>query len=234
MWYQQQSEDYRPLFWISGRAIYANTLLVTLHVVAFVVCAFIWSFAQGAPLIEALGIDPTKVWHGQVWRLFSYVAFDPAFFQQRSLWFLIAMLVLYFCGREVEQFVGRRAYLTLYAALVLVPALLLCLAALVFPVIGWGPGGYPHLNCAEAIFGVFVAFATIYPGAMPSMWVQVPIWVVVWVLFGLNTLLDMVVHDFPAIFLLWTASATGYLAMRYVGAGRGLNWLTNWMENRRT
>jgi len=234
MWYQQQSEDYRPLFWISGRAIYANTLLVALHVAAFVTCAIVWSFVEGAPLIEALGLDPAKVWHGQVWRLVSYIAFDPAFFAQRSLWILIAMLVLYFCGREVEQFIGRRAYLTLYAALVLVPALLLCVAALVFPSLGWGPGGLPHLNCAEAIFGVFVAFATIYPGAMPSMWVQVPIWVVAWILFGLNTLLDMVAHDYPAVFMLCTASATGYLAMRYVGAGRGLNWLTNWMENRRT
>jgi membrane associated rhomboid family serine protease len=233
MWYQQQSEDYRPLFWMAGRPVYANTLLVALHVMAFVVCAIVASFIGGMALVEALGLDPARVWHGEVWRLFSYIAFDPAFFGQRSLWILIAMLILYFCGREVEQFVGRRVYLSLYASLVVLPAILFCVVApLAGPWLELGPAG-PHLNCAEAIFGVFVAFATIYPGAMPSMWINLPVWVMAWILAGLNTLLDFVAHDYPAIFLLWTSCAVGYLGMRWVGAGRGLNWLTDWMETRR-
>jgi membrane associated rhomboid family serine protease len=233
MWYQQQSEDYRPLFWISGRPIYANTLLVVFHIVAFVVCAIISSYTGGVALISALGLNVPEVWHGQVWRLASYIAFDPAFFQQRSLWFLWSILILYFCGREVEQFVGRRAYLTLYAALVLIPAVLLCLAGPLLGLLEFGPGGLPHLNCAEAIFGVFIAFATIYPGAMPSMWITIPVWVIAWIFFGLNSLLDFVAHDYPSIFLLWASSGVAYLGMRWVGAGRGLNWLTDWWETRR-
>jgi membrane associated rhomboid family serine protease len=235
MWYQQQSEDYRPLFWISGRPVYANTLLVVSHVVAFVVCALVWSRIGGDALISALGLDPAATWHGQVWRLFSYIAFDPLFFQQRSLWFLWSMLILFFCGREVEQLVGRSTYLKLYAGLVLVPAVLLCVVGpLVGPWLAYGPDGLPHLNCAEAIFGVFIAFATIYPGAMPSMWIPMPIWVVAWIFFGLSTLLDFVHHDYPAIFLLWSCSAIGYLGMRWVGAGRGLTFLTDWWDARRT
>jgi membrane associated rhomboid family serine protease len=226
MWYQQQSEDYRPLFWISGRAIYANTLLVILHVIAFVTCAICVSFLDLPAVYNALALDPALVWHGQVWRLVSYMAFDPMFFQQRSFWFLWSMLILYFCGREVEQFVGRRAYLTLYASLILVPALLLCLV---------GPflGLHEHLNCAEAIFGVFIAFATIYPGAMPSMWITIPVWVLAWIFFGLSTLLDFAFHSYTAMFMLWMSCAVGYLGMRWVGAGRGLNWLTDWIETRR-
>jgi membrane associated rhomboid family serine protease len=233
MWYQQQSEDYRPLFWISGRPVYANTLLVVAHVTAFVICAMVISQTSGDGLIAALGLNPGAVWHGQVWRLFSYIAFDPAFYQQRSLWFLWSMLILYFCGREVEQFVGRRVYLGLYAGLVLVPALLCCVAALLFPSLGFAPTGLPHVNCAEAIFGVFIAFATIYPGAMPSMWITIPVWVLAWIFFGLNALLDFVFHDYTSMFLLGTASAVGYLGMRWVGAGRGVNWLTDWLETRR-
>jgi len=226
MWYQQQSEDYRPLFWISGRPIYANTLLVIAHVVAFVVCAICVSFLTLPVVYNALMLEPALVWHGQVWRLFSYIAFDPQFFQQRSFWFLWSMLILYFCGREVEQFVGRRSYLMLYAGLVLVPAVLLCLVG---PLLGLGE----HLNCAEAIFGVFIAFATIYPGAMPSMWITIPVWVLAWIFFGLSTLLDFAFHSYTAMFMLWTSSAIGYLGMRWVGAGRGVNWLTDWWETRR-
>ncbi len=227
MWYQQQSEDYRPLFWFSGRPVYANTLLVVLHVLAFIVCAICVSFLSLPAVYEALMLSPALVWHGQVWRLFSYVAFDPGFFSRpASLWFLWSMIILYFCGREVEQFVGRRVYLGLYAALVLVPAVALaCLG----PVLGLGE----HLNCAEAIFGVFIAFATIYPGAMPSMWINLQVWVLAWIFFGLSTLMDFVFHDYTSMFLLWTASAVGYLGMRWVGAGRGLNWLTDWLETRR-
>ena len=227
MWYQQQSEDYRPLFWLSGRPVYANTLLVFLHVLSFVVCAICVSFLSLQAVYEGLMLAPALVWHGQVWRLFSYVAFDPGFFSRpASLWFLWSMIILYFCGREVEQFVGRRVYLGLYAALVLVPAVLLTLLG---PVLGLGE----HLNCAEAIFGVFIAFATIYPGAMPSMWINLQVWVLAWIFFGLSTLMDFVFHDYTSMFLLWTASAVGYLGMRWVGAGRGLTWLTDWVETRR-
>jgi membrane associated rhomboid family serine protease len=229
MWYQQQSEDYRPLFWFSGRPVYANALLVALHVVSFVVCAICVAVLSLPAVVDALTLNPIQVWHGQVWRLFSYVAFDPAFFSRpASLWFLWSMIILYFCGREVEQFVGRRAYLALYAALVLVPAVVL---TLVGPVLGLGLSG--HLNCAEAIFGVFIAFATIYPGAMPSMWINIPVWVLAWIFFGLSALMDVVYQDYTSMVLLCTASAVGYLGMRWVGAGRGLNWLTDWMETRR-
>jgi hypothetical protein len=226
MWYQQQSEDYRPLFWISGRPVYANTLLVILHVLAFVICAICVASMSLDPVVNALSLDPAAVWHGQVWRLVSYVAFDPAFFAQRSFWFLWSMLILFFCGREVEQFVGRRAYLTLYASLVLIPAVFFCVASLALPL-------FPHLNCAEAIFGVFIAFATIYPGAMPSMWVTIPVWVLAWIFFGLSLLLDFVFHDYSSMFLLTASSAVGYLGMRWAGAGRGMTWLTDWVETRR-
>ena len=132
---------------------------------AFVVSALFISYYGLTAVFYGLALSTPEVWHGQVWRLFSYIAFDPAFFAQRSLWFPISILLLYFFGREVEQFVGRKTYLKLYAALVFIPAILLCLLGLVIV-----PD--PFLNCCEVFFGVFIAFATIYPGAMPSMWIR--------------------------------------------------------------
>lgn len=228
MLYHDQSEDYRPLFWMQGRPIYANTLLVIVHIIGFIAAALcISAFGLGA-VFYALALDPAAVWHeGQVWRLISYVTFDPAFFSQRSLWFLINIALFYFFGREVEQFVGRKTYLKLYAALVLVPAILFCLLGLLIV-----PG--PFLNCCEVFFGVFVAFATIYPGAIPSSWVPLTAQALVWILLGVSSLIDIAFHDVSSFFMLWTSSAVGYFGMRLTGAGRGMTWLTDWLEDRRT
>src|SRR5271156_4566111 len=110
MLYHEQSEDYRPLFWMSGTPIYANTLFVIAHVVSFIVCALCISYFGPLTVYDALSLNPTQIWHhGQVWRLFSYIAYDPYFFySQHSLWFLWSMLLLWFFGREVEQFAGRK------------------------------------------------------------------------------------------------------------------------------
>ena len=227
MLYHDQSEDYRPLFWVQGHPVYANTLIVTAHIVAFVVSALCISYFGFDAVHDALGLSTTDVWHGQVWRLFSYVSFDPAFFTQRSLWFLFSILLLYFFGREVEQLVGRKSYLQFYAALIIVPALLLSLVSFLI-----GPQFY--LNCGDVIFGVFVAFATIYPGAMPAMWIPLSARVLMLILLGVSTLIDLAIHDTTAIFMLWACSAVGFFGMRLLGAGYGMNWLTDWLEERRT
>jgi membrane associated rhomboid family serine protease len=227
MLYHEQSEDFRPLFWVQGRPVYANTLLLTVHIAAFVVSALFISYFGLEMVRFALELNPFLVWHGEVWRLFSYVAFDPAFFDQRSLWFLINIVLFWFFGREVEQYVGRKTYLLLYAALVLIPAVLFCLLGLVFP-------SDPFLNCCEVFFGMFIAFATIYPGAIPSVWFPITAAALAWILLGISTVIDIAFHDFTSFFMLWTSSAVGYVGMRLVGAGRGLNWLTDWIEERRT
>ncbi len=227
MLYHEQSEDYRPLFWISGRPIYANTLLLIAHITSFVVVALCISYLGPITVSDALCLDPQRVWHeGQVWRLFSYIAYDPYFFSQRSLWILWSMLLLFFFGREVEQYAGRKTYLTLYAALVLIPAVLLCLLGLVIDVA-------PHLNCFEAIFGVFVAFVTLYPGSMPTFfWIPFRASVLVWVMLAIFSLIDLADHAFTALFMLWASSAVGYMGMRLIGAGHGVTWLTDWIEDR--
>jgi membrane associated rhomboid family serine protease len=227
MLYHEQSDDYRPLFWVQGRPIHANTLIIIAHIVSFTVCGLYNSRYGFFSVVSNLSLSTPDIWHGEVWRLFTYVAFDQAFFSQRSLWFLISILLLYFFGREVEQFVGRRAYLKFYAALILVPSVLLSLIGLVSV-----PA--PYLNCGDVIFGVFVAFATIYPGAMPSFWLPLTARALMWILLAMSVFVDLVWHDYTAAFVLCASSAVGYFGMRLIGAGNGMEWFTNWLENRRT
>jgi membrane associated rhomboid family serine protease len=196
------------------------------HVAVFLVCGVCISVLGLQTMVSALELYTPSVWHGQVWRLASYVFFDPMFFMRTSLWFPFNMLVLFFCGREVEQLVGRKAYLAVYISLVLVPSILLCL----FGLITGQPFEYITGN---AVFGVFVAFATIYPGAMPWMWVPIPMWVMASLLIALFTFLDFVGHAWVEMYMLWCCSSIGYLGMRFVGAGRGFDRLTDWVETRR-
>ncbi len=222
MLFHEQSEDYRPLFWMGGRPIYVTTLLIILHVVAFVATALAIS-SLGPGILDTLNLDGYRaLYHGQVWRLFSYVVFPP------SLWFVFAMGFLFFAGREVEQFVGRTTFIKLYAALVLIPALLISLVGLAWPM-------QPLLGGTESIFGVFVAFATIYPGIVLNIWfVNLTTKGWAWVLLGVYSLIDVAYHQWSSLLVLWMCGAVGYFAMRLIGAGKGMSWLTDWLDERRT
>ena len=65
------------------------------------------------------------------------------------------MYMLFVFGREVERFIGRRAFIVLYVSLLLAPTVLLSL---------WGLSGRVGIAGSPALhFGIFIAFATIYP-----------------------------------------------------------------------
>jgi len=226
MAFYEQSEDYRPLFWAMGRPIYVNTLILIAHIAAFTLGG-IALFSIGYSVILPLYLNTNDVLHyGQIWRLLTYVIFLPVN-QWAAINFIFAMGFLFYFGRQVEEYVGRKAYATIYAALVLVPAVLLCLIGLAWP--------QSYLGGYGTIFGVFIAYATLYPGVEINIWfvnLSAKIWA--FVLLAVLTLANLAQHDPIGLGGLWTDAAIGYLGMRYIGAGRGLDWLTDWLDERRT
>jgi membrane associated rhomboid family serine protease len=227
MLYHDRSEDYRPVMWVSGHPVYVNTLLLAGHILAFAVTAIAVSFL-GFGLIETLALGNYEVIHyGQVWRLVSYIVFTPV-----DAWsainFIFAMGFLYFFGRQVEEFVGRSTYIKLYAALVLVPSILFCLLGFAGLWREGFIGGY------GTIFGIFIAFATIYPRVELCIWfvnMTAKGWALA--LLAVLTLVDIAYHDWIQLGALWCDAAIGYFGMRLIGAGYGLTWMTDWIEDRR-
>lgn len=226
MLYHEQSEDYRPLFWMKGRPIYVNTLILIVNVLAFAITALTVSFL-GAGVLGEIGLGNYEVVHyGQVWRLVSYVIFPPD--PGTAIMFIFAMGFLFYFGRQVEQFVGRKTYISLYAALVLIPAILFCLLGLI---------GFWHENYLGgygSVFGVFIAFATIYPGVEISIWfvnLTAKSWA--YALLAVLSLASIAYHQWIDLGALWCDAAIGYLGMCLVGAGRGMAWFTDWLEERR-
>jgi hypothetical protein len=89
---------------------------------------------------------------GEVWRLFSYVLWNPP-----TIPFSLELLMLWWFGRELESFFGRRTFLKLCLGIVLVPALAGVAAGPLLPTQWIGlPGD----------FALFVAFATMAPDVL--------------------------------------------------------------------
>jgi membrane associated rhomboid family serine protease len=222
--FYERSEDYRPLFWLHGRPIYVNTLIFLFHILAFGVTALSVSLL-GQVVIEWIDLNAYQVLHGQVWRLFSYITFLPT--PNNAISFIFAMGFLYAFGKQVEEFVGRKVYFNLYLGLVLIPSVLLCLMSLLWP-------QEPYLGGYDTIFGVFVAFATIYPSVPINIWfvnLSAKGWA--YALLGVFTVAYLAFHDWIGMGFLWCDAAVGYFGMRLIGAGWGMTWLTDWLEEQR-
>jgi len=118
------SDDYQPVTWVGRHPVHVTTLLVAMHVFTAIVACFI----VGAGILGHLAFDSALVLQrGEFWQLATY-----AFVHSPSalLWFAVEMYMLFIFGREVERFVGRRAFVVLYLSLLLAPAVLLLLAVL--------------------------------------------------------------------------------------------------------
>src|SRR5437588_1088413 len=207
------SDDYRPVAWMGRYPVDVTTMLVGLHVAAAILTAILVAIGGGS-ILAYLQFDSAAVWSGQVWRLFTY-AFVHA--PSGLLWFAIEMYMLFFFGREVERFVGRRAYIWLYALLLLVPALILTL---------WGLTTRTGLAGSGALhFAVFTAFVTLYPNVqfflrIPAKWIFV-------ILAAIGTLSALAAHDWQDLVAIWASIAVAFFFIELHGAGPELAWVSN-------
>jgi membrane associated rhomboid family serine protease len=204
------SDDYRPVAWMGRYPVDVTTMLVGLHVAAAILTAVLVAIGGGS-ILAYLQFDSAAVWAGQVWRLFTY-----AFIHAPSglLWFAIEMYMLFVFGREVERFIGRRAYIALYVILLTTPAALLTV---------WGLWQRSALAGSPALhFGIFVAFATIYPRAELFLRIMTK-WIVL-ILAAVYTLQLLAYHAWSDLVVVWTSIGAAFLFIEMHGAGPELAW----------
>jgi membrane associated rhomboid family serine protease len=207
-----KSGDYEPVGWIGGRALYASTLLVAAHLVTMLACAVVMMAGRGAWLVP-LAFDSEAVTRElKLWQLVSYVFLHVPDGGQYYIWFALEMFFLFAFGREVERFLGRSAFLKMYALLVLLPVL--ALSALGFALPMFFAGSAPlHL-------AVFVAFAALYPDAemlfaIPAKWLAA-------LITGAAAMQAAVFHNWPSLLVLCISAGT---AVVFVGHERSADWL---------
>src|SRR6266487_7208181 len=205
------SDDYRPVAWMGRYPLDVTTILVGLHVtIAVITCVLV---AVGAGFVlEYLQFDSARVVSlGQVWRIATY-----AFVHTPSalLWFAVEMYILFVFGREVERFIGQRAYIALYSVLLLLPVMVLTL---------WGLWTRTAVASSGALhFAIFVAFATIYPNVEFFLRIKAK-WVAL-ILAAIGTLSALAVHDWQTLVVLWTSVGAAFLFIELRGAGPELAW----------
>ena len=205
------SDDYQPVTWVGRHPVHVTTLLVAVHVFTAIVACFL----GGAGVLGHLAFDSALVLQrGEFWQLATY-----AFVHSPSalLWFAVEMYMLFVFGREVERFIGRRAFIVLYLSLLLAPTVLLSLWGLSDRV---GIAGSPALH-----FGIFIAFATIYPSIELLLRIQAK-WVAL-ALAAISTLQLLAYRDWSAMAVLWVSIAMAFFFIRLRGVGPELVWWSN-------
>ncbi len=204
------SDDYRPVAWMGRYPVDVTTMLVGLHVAVAILMAILW-LPFGGPIVAWLQFNSTAAWSGQIWRLFTYAfVHDP----RALLWFAVEMYMLFVFGREVERFIGRRAYIALYLILLVTPVALLTMWGI------WQPSilvGSPALH-----FGIFVAFATIYPRTELFLRIMTK-WVVL-ILAAIYTFQLLAYHAWSELMVVWTSIGAAFLFIEMHGAGPELPW----------
>src|SRR5438093_6951603 len=209
------SDDYRPVAWMGRYPVDVTTMLVGLHVVCAVIACIFTAIPGLSGTLNYLIFDSARIWSGlQVWRLGTY-----AFVHSPSglLWFAVEMYLLFVFGREVERFIGRRSYIALYLILLITPAVLLTM---------WGVWQRSVLVGSQALhFGIFVAFATIYPRAELFLRIMAK-WVAV-ILAAIYTLQLLAYHAWWELTVLWLSIGAAFLFVELRGAGPELAWLNN-------
>lgn len=211
--YRSSYDDNEPLFFARGYPVYVTVLLVALHVFALIATSLLMAFGYGT-FVERLTFSSAAVIYR--WELWRYVTY--AFCHAPSLWFLLDMYLLYIFGREVERFFGRSGFLKFYAALLLIPPLVLTAGELL-GIHTYYEGGSDTLH-----FALFVAFVCINP--------NVQFWLVQisakWWAIGLAailTLLDVATHNWQHLTMLWAGIAVAFLGTRLAGIGDGFSFL---------
>jgi len=204
------SDDYRPVAWMGRYPVDVTTMLVGLHIALAVIGCIL--FAAGTSVLSYLQFDSTAVFYqGQVWRIVTYAFVHPP---AGLLWFAVEMYMLFVFGREVERFLGQRAYVVLYLILLIAPSLLLTTWGI------WQPtelAGSPPLH-----FGIFVAFATIYPRVELFLRIMAK-WFAL-ILAAVYTLQLIAYHAWSDLAVVWTSIGAAFLFVELRGAGPELAW----------
>jgi membrane associated rhomboid family serine protease len=160
--------------------------LILINAAIFILQLMTRARGDTGPLTEALVLDPSKVAHGEVWRLLTY-----AFLHSDHWWHIVFnMLFLWWFGHEMEDLYGSREFLSFY----LVAAVLGGLGFQLAWAMDWIPTARHQvpvcLGASGAVTAVMVLYALHYPTRVILIWFILP--VPIWVFVGFQVLQDSV------------------------------------------
>jgi hypothetical protein len=215
------SDDYQPVAWMGRYPIHVTTLLVMIHVICMIIGCLLIAVGAGS-FLGVLAFDSAQVLSaGRLWQIATYaLVHSPS----GLIWFAIEMYMLFAFGREVERFIGRRAFIALYVLLLLVPPLFLSI---------WGLWQRTGLAGSATIhFAIFIAFAAIYPNVELFLRIMAK-WVAL-IFVAAYSLQLLAYHGWSELAVLWLSAGLAYGFVELRGTGPELAWLTQWKSRWRS
>lgn len=200
------NED-RPVTYFRGYPIYYATILTIAYAAGVVVTFFGQATGNWSALASFMAIDSARtILGGQIWQILTYSFIDfPSFFT------IIGLLFLYVAAIEVEKYIGKARFLTLYGVILLIPVVTLTLFTLVT---GTSAIYFGH---TEVSIGLFIAFCTLYPGIQWGGFISAK-WVAIASLV-LSTMVDLSSRSFIHVTQLWLISGFSFGYIRFLQNG---------------
>lgn len=196
-----ESQDRLPLMWWKGQPVYLAALLAIAGVVSMIVTSLL-SVDLVLRLTFTFGNVVDRQWF---WTPVTYVTMNPP-----SLFFIFTSYLFWRFGQQIELHFGRRVFVKLVVGLMLVTPLLLSLIALA------GPREWPAVGIGQLEFGVFLAFATLYPRAKMSLIIAtIDVWILAAVFVGVSALSSIASRNWAALFILAGQVLFAYGYIRY-------------------
>jgi hypothetical protein len=184
--------------WWRGHPFFAAYFVVAIYVASMLATTLL-NFLKIDAHFVWLTFTSEQVWRGQIWRLVTFGLVNPP-----SIPFVVDMLLIAWFGREVERHFGRRLFLILYGAIYLITPLILTLIGLASPMAFFGVTG---------ALALFVAFATIHPGA-PVFFNLIAKWAAI-ILVAILSLMALDRRDWRALVSMWTTVGFAFAFVRY-------------------
>lgn len=201
MSWQPESRDRLPLTWWKGQPIYLAAILAIAGVVSMIVT----SLLETDVVLRLTFTFGNVVDRGWFWTPITYVLVNPP-----SLFFILTSYFFWRFGEEIERHFGRRVFVKLVVGLMLVSPLLLSLIALL------GPRAWPAIGIGQLEFGVFLAFATLYPRAKMSILIAtIDAWILAAVFVGISALTALASRNWAELFVLAGQVLFAYGYIRY-------------------
>jgi len=200
------NED-RPVTYFRGHPIYCATILTISYAIGVLITFFAKASGALDALVSLLAFDSShSIVGGQIWQIFTYSFVDfPSFFT------IVGLLFLYVSAVEIEKYIGRARFLTLYGVIVLIPVVSLTAVGMFisYPIVFFGQ--------TQIMIGLFIAFCTLYPGVqwggfLTAKWVAIASLV-------LSSAIDLSSSAWVSLGELWLISGFSFGYIRFLQRG---------------
>ncbi len=198
--------------WFTVGSVAVTTTVAITGLALFGVVLLVLEGGYGGPISQNLLLENSAVTGGQIWRFLTW-PIPPA---SDFFWALLGLIFFFLIGTQFETMLGRRAFTSLIAAIVIVPAILATITAVLFN------DDVPSFGLGMVFLGIAAGFSASVPQARSFF--GIPFWVVVGFFFLVQFLQMLTLRSLSGIVLLTSTAFVGLVMTRSLGFAN-VDWI---------